>query len=69
MTRRYLSRDGDMIDWICWCHYGVRSGAVELVLAANPGLAAQPEVLAAGVTIVLPTLPSPAPYPVVRLWD
>ncbi|EDP61513.1 hypothetical protein BAL199_13785 [alpha proteobacterium BAL199] len=19
---RYLTRDGDMLDWICWRHYG-----------------------------------------------
>jgi phage tail protein X len=65
----YLTRDGDMLDWICWRHYGAREGAVELVLDANPGLAARPIVLDAGVTIVLPELPSPSPQPLVRLWD
>lgn len=65
----YVSRDGDMLDWICWRHYGTSDGAVELVLNANPGLALQPAVLTAGVTMVLPELPTPSQRPTVRLWD
>ena len=37
---QYRTKEGDMLDWICWKHYGQESGTVELVLTANPGLAA-----------------------------
>lgn len=64
----YTTIDGDMVDAVCRRHYGRRRGAVEAVLAANPGLAAQGPLLPAGVEILLPDLPDPAP-PVERLWD
>ena len=69
MPRTYRTRDGDTLDWICWKHYGRQSGAVEAVLDANPGLADQGPVLAAGVPIALPDLAPAAATAVVRLWD
>ena len=59
---------GDMVDAVCHAHYGRRRGAVEDVLAANPGLAAMGPVLPAGIEILLPDLPPPGPS-TVRLWD
>lgn len=70
MTTRYVTRDNDTVDLICWRHYGVSSGAVELVLEANPGLASLGAVLSAGTVIILPTMPEAVPVDTtVRLWD
>lgn len=62
--------EGDFLDDLVAQHYGAAaaSGALSVVLAANPGLAARGPVLPAGVTIVLPDLP-PAHAGVLRLWD
>ena len=66
---RIRSREGDVLDELCWRHYG-REDGVGAVLAANPGLAAVAPVLPAGVVIVLPDLPPPAePEGVVELWS
>ncbi|MBB4287833.1 tail protein X [Roseospira goensis] len=68
----YTTFDGDMLDHLCWRHYGQEWDMVEAVLDANPGLAALGPVLPAGVTITLPYRPSPASPPtvdVVRLFD
>ena len=55
---------------ICWRHYGEQSGAVEVVLEANPGLADTGPVLPAGIIIELPELPPAVQeLPTVRLWD
>lgn len=66
----YRTRDGDMLDYICWKHYGQQSGAVEAVLVANPGLADLGPVYPAGVEILLPDLPKPvAEVQPIRLWS
>lgn len=65
----YVTRDGDMLDWICWRHYGRSTGAVEAVAEANPGLADLGPVYAAGLTITLPDLPATAEIETVRLWS
>lgn len=65
----YRTQEGDMLDALCWLHYGRQSGAVEAVLDVNPGLADQGPVYPAGVLIALPDLPVPAPAAPVRLWD
>lgn len=45
-------------------------GAVEMVLQANPGLAAYPLSLPAGLTILLPDFTQePAGNDTVKLWD
>ncbi len=61
--------NGDVLDDICQRHYG-RTDVVGAVLDANPGLAALPPILPAGVTIVLPPPPDPPPQVrAFRLWD
>lgn len=65
----YQTRDGDMLDAICYRHYGRTTGTVEAVLEANPGLAALGPVFAAGVVITLPDIPDPEPETGIRLWD
>lgn len=52
----YTTIDGDVVDHLCWLHYGRETETTELVLAANPGLAARGAVLAAGVVIRLPQI-------------
>lgn len=66
----YLTKDGDMIDAICWRHYakGQQPLAVERVYLSNPGLAEFGPVLAAGMTINLPELPNPEATPILRIW-
>nr|VFK12744.1 MAG: P2-like prophage tail protein X [Candidatus Kentron sp. LFY] len=69
---QYRTRDGDMLDAICWKYYGFADSAIEAVLEANRdiGLSHMPAVLSAGVVITLPKLPEPAQViPTVRLWD
>ncbi|MBF0304200.1 MAG: tail protein X [Alphaproteobacteria bacterium] len=67
---RYRTKDGDVLDRLCWKHYGRRTGAVEAVLAANPGLAdLMTPTFAAGVIIELPDLPPAPRRSVISLWD
>jgi phage tail protein X len=66
---RYRTTDGDTLDWICWKHYGRASGAVETVLAANPGLSARGAVYDAGMEIILPDITPPPQRKMIRLWE
>jgi phage tail protein X len=69
----YITKDGDMVDRICFRMYGRTADVTEAVLAANPGLAERGPVLDAGVAIILPDFGTPQKQPVeietVRLWD
>jgi phage tail protein X len=70
LSTRYITRAGDMLDLICWRHYGFHAGTAEAALAANYGLSQRPPVLPGGLTIILPDLPQPRATPLaVRLWD
>lgn len=65
----YRTSDGDVLDLVCWRHYG-RTDVVEAVLDTNPGLADLGPVYSAGVSVILPDLaPEPVVQDVVRLWD
>lgn len=64
------TRDGDTLDAICWRYYGSEQ-LVPQVLAANPGLAALPEQLPAGIVLTLPAASAAdlsRPAVTVRLW-
>jgi len=65
----YRTADGDMLDNICFNHYGASVGMVEQVLKANPGLAAKGPVFVSGIVIMLPDLKPQAQAAPVRLWD
>jgi len=66
---QYRTKQGDMVDAICYKFYGRESAAVD-VLKSNPGLADKGAVLPAGILINLPPLAAPAtPSNTVRLWD
>ncbi|WP_078663278.1 MULTISPECIES: tail protein X [unclassified Bartonella] len=70
MSDIYVTKDGDMVDAICWRHYpkGQQALAVERVYATNHRLADLGPILKAGITIILPSLPHPQATPVIRLW-
>lgn len=69
LSRRVLTRDGDVADAIALTAYGRTAGATEALLAANPVLRAVGPVLPAGLELTLPDLPAQATAPVVKLWD
>lgn len=69
----YTTKQGEMLDEICFRFYGRTAGTVEAVLEANPGLSALPPVFEEGTTIVLPDLgltgDRPTTKETVRLWS
>ncbi|PID40335.1 MAG: phage tail protein [Proteobacteria bacterium] len=66
---KYVTKDKDTLDHICWRYYGRQSGAGEAVLEANPNLADIGVTLPAGIVIELPNLDLITPDQTVRLWD
>lgn len=62
-----VRRDGLTLDLLLFERYGTTNG-LELVLAANPGLAALGAVLPLLTKVYVPELPAPEPRQVVRLW-
>ncbi|WP_434699774.1 tail protein X [Pseudomonas sp. D1-1] len=60
--------DGDLLDTVCHHYYGHLNGTVEAVLAANQGLADEPQPFRAGVIILLPDLPAQT-LEDIQLWD
>ncbi|WP_310365580.1 tail protein X [Pseudomonas brassicacearum] len=68
MATTCRTSDGDLLDTICHHYYGHLNGTVEAVLAANQGLADEPQPFRAGVIIVLPDLPAQT-LEDIQLWD
>jgi phage tail protein X len=66
---QYRTKEGDMLDRICWKHYGQEAGTVELVLTANPGLAAHGPKLPGGMLINLPEIYVVQAEEPIRLWN
>ncbi|WP_031485562.1 tail protein X [Maridesulfovibrio frigidus] len=64
----YRTKDGDILDRICFDYYGFES-AVVIVLEANPGLADKGTTLEAGIEINLPEIATPEPDQGISLWD
>lgn len=65
----YITKDGDVLDAICWKYYGSTSGTVEKVLEANRHLAELGSIFAAGVKIILPDLTLGTETESVKLWS
>ncbi|UZD97410.1 tail protein X [Pseudomonas corrugata] len=68
MVTTCRTSDGDLLDTVCHHYYGHLNGTVEAVLAANQGLADEPQPFRAGVIILLPDLPAQT-LEDVQLWD
>lgn len=68
MATTCRTSDGDLLDTLCYQHYGHLNGCVEAVLDANQGLADEPQPFRAGVLIRLPELATRAEARV-QLWD
>lgn len=47
----YITKEGDILDWIVWRHYGTIS-VLEKVMQANPNITS--EKLLAGIEVKLP---------------
>ena len=60
--------DDDLLDTLCYQHYGHLNGTVEAVLAANRLLADESQPLRVGLLITFPDLPEPVGEQV-QLWD
>ena len=65
----HSSSDGDMLDAVVLAHYGDASATVlNLVLEANPGLAAYGPVWPEGLEVILPAYEPPAVQETAQLW-
>jgi phage tail protein X len=65
----YITKDGDVLDAICWKYYGKTSGVLEKVLEANRHLSQLDSVLNANIKIVLPDLIQEEETESVKLWS
>ena len=68
MATTYRTREGDILDAICWRHYGRENATIE-VLKVNPGLADKGTILPSGIEIILPDLVTPVAKESSSLWD
>ncbi len=69
MTVHYITRENEMLDYICFKHYGYSSGAVEEVLLKNPGLAEHGSFLPVGLKIKLPVTEKPLQKSKLKVWE
>lgn len=65
----YTTKDGDVLDAICWKYYGSTVGTVEKVLEVNRHLAELGSVFVAGVKIVMPNLTPEEEPESIALWS
>lgn len=69
MATYYWSKEGEMIDLICWRHYGATRGVVEVVLEANPSLAEYSGSLPSGLRIKLPLIQEQLKKSKLKVWE
>jgi phage tail protein X len=62
----YVTKEGDILDWICWKHYGT-TAVLEQVLSVNPNLTE--EKLPAGIVVKLPYITSIKSKKEIKLWS
>lgn len=66
----YRTKEGDVLDALCWRMYGRQEGAVEFVLAKNAGVAQYPPILPAGILVYFwPLAQTISRKTTVRLYD
>jgi phage tail protein X len=70
MPKTHAIKHGEMIDLVCYRHYGRTRDVTELVLAANPGLSELGPLPPIGTLVHLPDINSKPQLPaLVNLWD
>lgn len=70
MATTYTTKQGEMVDAICHRHYGRTREVTEIVLDANPGLAALGPILPFATRVVLPDVQEKTRRrPLVGLYD
>lgn len=71
MAEMLHARQGDTLDLLLHRDAGLGPAALELVLAANPGLAALGPMLPVGTAVLVPdaATAAPATRPLLQLWD
>lgn len=62
----YTTKEGDVLDWIAWAHYGT-TNVIEELLKANPTLT--DEWLPAGKVVKLPYIQNVDTKAEIRLWS
>jgi phage tail protein X len=65
----YVTKDGDVLDAICFQYYGSTTGIVEKVLEANRHIADIGAIFEAGVKITLPDLDQEEATESIKLWS
>lgn len=65
----YITKDGDVLDAICFKYYGSTIGVVEKVLKANRHLAELGAIFNANVKIILPDLAQKIEPESIKLWS
>jgi phage tail protein X len=65
----YVTKDGDVLDAICFQYYGSTTGVVEKVLEANRHIADIGAIFEAGVKITLPDLDQEEATESIKLWS
>ncbi|WP_425383799.1 tail protein X [Wolbachia endosymbiont (group A) of Scoparia ambigualis] len=69
MIVHYITREKEMLDYICFKHYGHSSGTVEELLLENPGLAEYGSFLPAGLKIRLPIIQKQLKKSKLKVWE
>lgn len=65
-----IAQQDEALDALVWRAIGRSAGAVEAVLAANPGLGAMGAALPEGAVVFIPAAAAtPVAQPLVQLWD
>lgn len=64
----YTTKDGDVLDDICYVYYGHLTGTVEKVMQVNYRLSQYGPILPAGINIVLPEIKTKSSKDIVRMW-
>ena len=65
----YTTKDGDVLDDICYIYYGHLTGTVEKVMQANYRLSQYGPILPAGIKIILPEIKIKSSKDIVRMWE
>ena len=66
---KYLTQQNDMLDAICHKYYKGNISTLDVVLAANSGIAKHGALLPAGLIIELPAIQTEEKDQRITLWD